>query len=183
MCVQIFLRFSDSSKPSQAVSFIYELAWLAGIGESEENLPKTSCKVAPVTKVAHIFRWRHDKRKQSASARERWCDVSCDIPYWRMLNFIVWWKTWYTDTHQLDVDYPNGLIRQCSKVKVTSDFVVVEGIIVTQIHDSPCFTGKKRNLVTCKFCEMWSTLSCAKYLRLQLQIKRYSIQNFFHFII
>ena len=81
MCVQVFLGFSDSSKPSQSVSLIYELAWLAGIGKSEENLLKTSCKVAPVTKVAHIFWWRHDNQKQSASARERWCDVSCDIPY------------------------------------------------------------------------------------------------------
>ena len=27
-------------------------------------------------------RWRHDNRKQSASAREHWCDVSCDIPYY-----------------------------------------------------------------------------------------------------
>ena len=81
ICVQAFLRFSDSSKPSHSVSFIYELAWLAGIGKSKENLLKTSCKVAPLTKVAHIFWWRHDNRKQSTSARERWCDVSCDIPY------------------------------------------------------------------------------------------------------
>ena len=29
ICVQVFLRFSDSSKPSQSVSLIYELAWLA----------------------------------------------------------------------------------------------------------------------------------------------------------
>ena len=50
-----FLRFSDSSKPSQSVSLIYELAWLSRILKSEENLFKTSCKVAPVTKVAHIF--------------------------------------------------------------------------------------------------------------------------------
>ena len=63
--------FLDSSKPSQYVSLIYELAWLAEIGKSEENLLKTSCKVAPLTKVAHIFWWRHDNRKQSASARER----------------------------------------------------------------------------------------------------------------
>ena len=82
ICVQVFLRFSDSSKPSQSVSLIYELAWLAGIGKSKENLLKTSCKVAPVTKVAHIFWWRHNNRKQSASARERWYDVSCDISYW-----------------------------------------------------------------------------------------------------
>ena len=55
VCVQVFLRFSDYSKPSQSLSLIYESAWLAGIGKSEENLFKTSCKVAPVTKVAHIF--------------------------------------------------------------------------------------------------------------------------------
>ena len=55
MCVQVFLRFSDSSKTSQFVSLSYELAWLAGIGKSEKNLLKTSCKVASLTKVAHIF--------------------------------------------------------------------------------------------------------------------------------
>ena len=39
-------------------------------------------------KVAHIFWWRHDNRKQSASAREHWCEVSCDIPYseWQLSN-------------------------------------------------------------------------------------------------
>ena len=82
MCVHVFLRFFDSNKPSQSVSLIYVLAWLAGIGKSDKNLLKTACKVAPLIKVAHIFWWRHDNRKQSASARERWCDVSCDIPYW-----------------------------------------------------------------------------------------------------
>ena len=38
--VQVFLRFSDSSKPGQSLSLIYGLAWLAGIGKSEENLLK-----------------------------------------------------------------------------------------------------------------------------------------------
>ena len=28
ICVQLFLRFSDSSKPSQSVSLFYKLAWL-----------------------------------------------------------------------------------------------------------------------------------------------------------
>ena len=55
ICVEVFLRFSDSSKPSPSVSLIYELAWLAIIHKSEENLLKTSCKVAPMTKVAHLF--------------------------------------------------------------------------------------------------------------------------------
>ena len=55
ICVQVFVRFSYSSKPVPSVLLIYELAWLAGICKSEENLLKTSCKVAPVTKVAHIF--------------------------------------------------------------------------------------------------------------------------------
>ena len=81
ICVEVFLRFSDNSKPSQSVSLIYELAWLAGIRKSDENLLKTSCKVALVTKVAHIFWWCHDNRKQKASAREHRCDVGCDIPY------------------------------------------------------------------------------------------------------
>ena len=64
---------------SQAVSLIYELTWLARIGKSEENLLKTSFKVTPETKVAHIFWWHHDNQKQSASLREHWCDVSCAI--------------------------------------------------------------------------------------------------------
>ena len=81
ICVQVFLRFSDSSKLSQSVSLITELAWLAGIGKSEENLLKLSCKVAPVTKAPHIFWWCHDDQKQSASACECWCEVSCNILY------------------------------------------------------------------------------------------------------
>ena len=80
-CVQVFLRFSDSSKPWQSVSLIYEFVWLAEFRKFEENLLKTSLKVVPVIKLAHIFWWRHDNRKQSASAREHWCDVSCYIPY------------------------------------------------------------------------------------------------------
>ena len=55
ICAQVFLRFSNSTKPSQFILLIYELAWLAGICKSEENLLKTSSKVVPVTKVAHIF--------------------------------------------------------------------------------------------------------------------------------
>ena len=81
ICVQDFLRFSDSSKPRQSLSLLYELAWFAGISKSEKNLLNSSCKVAPVTKVAHILWWPHNNRKQSASADERWCDISCDIPY------------------------------------------------------------------------------------------------------
>ena len=55
ICVQVFLTFSDSSKPSESVSLIYELAWLAEICKSKENLLKTSCKVVSVIKVANIF--------------------------------------------------------------------------------------------------------------------------------
>ena len=55
ICVQVFLRFFYSSKASLSVSLIYKLTWLAEIRKSEENMPKTSCKVAPVTKVAHTF--------------------------------------------------------------------------------------------------------------------------------
>ena len=55
ICVQVFLRFSDSSKPSLSLSLIYELVWLAGIGKSVKNLLKSSCMIAPLTKVAHIF--------------------------------------------------------------------------------------------------------------------------------
>ena len=80
--VQVLLRFSYPNKPSQSES----LAWLAVIRKSEENLLKMSCKTAPVTKVVHIFWWRHDNRKQSAShfsALENWRDVSCDIPYYK----------------------------------------------------------------------------------------------------
>ena len=50
-----FSRFSDSSKPNQFVLLIYEFTWLAGIGKSEENWLKTSCKDDPVAKVAHIL--------------------------------------------------------------------------------------------------------------------------------
>ena len=78
-CFSIPARFSDSSKSSQSVSLFYE--WLAGFRKSEENMLKTSWKVVPVTKVAHICWWRHDNRKQSESAREHWCDISCYIPY------------------------------------------------------------------------------------------------------
>ena len=46
----VFLRFSDSSKPSQSVLLTYKMTWLAEIRKSDENLLK-SCKVAPVTKV------------------------------------------------------------------------------------------------------------------------------------
>ena len=57
VCKFFWDLFSDSSKPSQSVSLINQLlvAQLAGIGKSGENLLKTPCKVAPVTKVAHIF--------------------------------------------------------------------------------------------------------------------------------
>ena len=55
ICVEVFLGFSDYNKPRQSVSLIYELALLAGIRKSEENLLKNSCKVAHVTKVAQIF--------------------------------------------------------------------------------------------------------------------------------
>ena len=41
ICVQVFRRLSNSSKPRQYVSLIYELAWLAEIRKSEENLLKT----------------------------------------------------------------------------------------------------------------------------------------------
>ena len=55
---QVFLRFSDSSKPSQSVLLIYKMAWLAEIRKSDENLLK-SCKVAPVTKVQITILTQH----------------------------------------------------------------------------------------------------------------------------
>ena len=63
ICVQVFLRFSDSSKPIHIINLRIGLAWLAGICKSEENLFKTSCNVVPITKVAHIFWWRHNRKK------------------------------------------------------------------------------------------------------------------------
>ena len=69
--VQIFLRFSDSSKSSQSISLIYKLAWLAGIRKSEENLLKTSCKVAPVAKAVTS---RQSKTIHKCVC-EHWCDV------------------------------------------------------------------------------------------------------------
>ena len=53
--LQVFLRFSDSSKSGQSVLLFYKFVWLAGFRKSEENLLKTSWKVVPVIKVAHIF--------------------------------------------------------------------------------------------------------------------------------
>ena len=53
--VQVFLRFSDSSKSRQSASLIYEFARLAGIRKSQANLLNISCKVASAIKVAHIF--------------------------------------------------------------------------------------------------------------------------------
>ena len=55
ICVQVFRRFSDYSKPSQSISLIYKFALLAEFRKSEENLLKTSCKAVYVIKVAHIF--------------------------------------------------------------------------------------------------------------------------------
>ena len=52
---QVFLRFSDSSKPSQSVLLIYESSWVGGLRKSDENLLENSCKFAPVAKVAHIL--------------------------------------------------------------------------------------------------------------------------------
>ena len=86
ICVQVFLGFSDSSKPGQSVPLIYKFVWLAGFHKSKENLLKTSWKVVPVIKVAHIFWWCHDNRKHSASAREHWCDVICNIPYYSLIH-------------------------------------------------------------------------------------------------
>ena len=57
ICVQVFLRFSDSSKPNQSASLIYhvyELAWFTGIGKSEKNWLQTLCQVAPMTKVDDV---------------------------------------------------------------------------------------------------------------------------------
>ena len=55
ICVQVFLRFSDSSQPSQSISLIYKLAWLAGIRKSEENLLKTSFKLLLWPKLLTYF--------------------------------------------------------------------------------------------------------------------------------
>ena len=41
ICVQVFIRFSNTSQPKQSVSLIYELAWLAG----SVNLRKTCSKL------------------------------------------------------------------------------------------------------------------------------------------
>ena len=78
ICKQ-FLRFSDSSKPSSSVCLIYEFAWLAGIRKSEENLLKTSCKVAPGTKSCpHILMtWRQSK----TIGKCPWTLVRCQLQY------------------------------------------------------------------------------------------------------
>ena len=55
ICVQVFLRFSDSSKPSQSPSLIYELTWLAGISKSVKNLLKTSWGCSSDQNCPQIF--------------------------------------------------------------------------------------------------------------------------------
>ena len=62
-----------------------------------------------MTKAGHIFWWRHDNWKQSASACEHWCHVSCDIPYWKTMTFDF--DLWPTDLiinrdYQLIKGYP-----------------------------------------------------------------------------
>ena len=42
-------------------------------------------------KVARIFWWRHDNGKQSASVREHWCDVTCDILYYLTSRHTTRW--------------------------------------------------------------------------------------------
>ena len=101
ICVQVFFRFSDSTKSTQSISLIYEFAWLAGFHKSEENLLKTSCKAVSVTKVAHIFWWLHGHRKQVRQGHVNidatlveifcithdgllwWCSVACTLLGWR----------------------------------------------------------------------------------------------------
>ena len=83
ICMQIFLRFSDSSKPSKSVVLIYKFAWLFGFRESEKNLLKTSCKAVSMTKVAHIFWWRHDKQKL-----EWGCPNGTKYPPWQPIQTI-----------------------------------------------------------------------------------------------
>ena len=75
------VRFPDSSKPSQFISLIHELTWLAGNPEIWGKLAKIfmsgcSCDQS----CPHIL-----MTSRSASARGRWCEVSCDILYylWR----------------------------------------------------------------------------------------------------
>ena len=84
ICVVVFLRFADSSKPSQPVFLINEWARIAGINKSEENLLKTSCKVGPPTTVAHIL--MTSRQVKPIGAREYWCDVSCK---WNHAMFVV----------------------------------------------------------------------------------------------
>ena len=80
--VQVFPRFSDSSKQAKPIRIVNLWIGLACWNPYIwGNLFKTSCKVALVTKVSHIFWWRHNNGKQSASACEYWCDVICDVPY------------------------------------------------------------------------------------------------------
>ena len=55
ICVKVFLRFSYSSKPSQSVSYIYELAWFAGICKSEKNLLKIHVRLLLRSKLLTYF--------------------------------------------------------------------------------------------------------------------------------
>ena len=95
--VQGFLRFSDSNKPRQSVSLIYEVTWLAGIGKSWENLLKTACKVAPAIKVAHIFWWRQDNRNDVTTIENN-RQVRVNIDATLVAIFRIWPRRlpWYS---------------------------------------------------------------------------------------
>ena len=116
--VQGFLRFSDSNQLSQSISLIYKLAQLAGIGKSLENLLKTSCKVAPAIKVAHIFWWRHDNRDDVTTIENsRQVHVNIDtmlVAIFRILlkisknNLKIMFIRKYKNKH-FDRNYPMGI--------------------------------------------------------------------------
>ena len=75
--VQVFLRFSDSSKPSLSILMIYELAWLLESVNLRKTCSKLHVKLLLWPNCPHILKtsW------QSASAGEYWCDISWGIPY------------------------------------------------------------------------------------------------------
>ena len=80
-------RFQQA-KPIHIVNLRMWLAcwipWIRGKLADQNYMKSCSCDQScpHILMTSRQLRWRHNNRKQSASAREHWCDVSCDIPYY-----------------------------------------------------------------------------------------------------
>ena len=85
ICVQGFIRFSDSNKSNQSVRlFANWLSLLASVNR-RKTCPKLHVRLLLWSKLPTYFddvMTIEMTSRQSASARGHWCDVSCDIPYY-----------------------------------------------------------------------------------------------------